>query len=101
MNAALKRLSALNMNEKQAHSQPSDICVDPGKVTLKGPDGLVLVLTPEAAEETSDRLWAGALQARSQQRRDTLAQPELSGEPSPEAEPMLFDWPASSAPTQA
>lgn len=37
-----------------------------GEVILDGPDGVDVKLTPEAARETSTRLWDGAAKARAQ-----------------------------------
>ena len=59
------------MDDKQIHNDPSEVTADAGNVTVDGPDGVEVVLTPQAAEETSDRLWVGATQARAQQRHAT------------------------------
>ena len=37
-----------------------------GEVILDGPDGVDVRLTPEAARETSTRLWDGAAKAKGQ-----------------------------------
>ena len=37
-----------------------------GKVVLDGPDGVALLMTPDAALETSERLLLGAAQAMGQ-----------------------------------
>ena len=37
-----------------------------GEVILDGPDGVDVKMTPEAARETSTRLWDGAAKARGQ-----------------------------------
>ena len=37
-----------------------------GEVILDGPDGVDVKLTPEAARETSNRLWDGAAKAKAQ-----------------------------------
>ena len=37
-----------------------------GEVILDGPDGVDVKLTPEAARETSTRLWDGAAKAKGQ-----------------------------------
>jgi hypothetical protein len=58
------------MDNKQIHNEPSDVQADAGSVTVEGPDGVDVALTPEAAEETSDRLWVSATQARAQQRHE-------------------------------
>ncbi len=53
----------------EVHEESIEVLAEDGKVALSGPDGSVVVLSPEAAEETSDRLWKGAMFARQQQRR--------------------------------
>ena len=50
------------------HSRPSDVTAEEGAVCVKGPDAVDVKLTPEAAEETSDRLVDGAVTARGQRR---------------------------------
>jgi hypothetical protein len=47
------------------HDQPSDIFAEDGAVAVEGPDGVSVLLTPEAAEETGHRLLDGAAAARS------------------------------------
>jgi hypothetical protein len=59
------------MKNKQVFEDSSSVSAVEGKVVVKGPDGVDVALTPDAAAETSDLLWAGASQARAQQRRDT------------------------------
>ena len=57
------------MTEKKAlFDQPSDVEAVEGRVEVDGPDAVDVALTPEAAEETSDRLLSGALKARGQAR---------------------------------
>ena len=46
--------------------EPSDVTADGGAVHLVGPDGVDVMLTPEAAEETSERILHGAMKARGQ-----------------------------------
>lgn len=50
----------------KAHDQPSDVSAEDGEVQLDGPDGLAVAFTPEAAEETSERLLTGAMAAFAQ-----------------------------------
>jgi hypothetical protein len=45
---------------------------DEGQVAVKGPDQVDVKLTPEAAEETSDRLLEGAMVARGKRRMAKL-----------------------------
>ena len=52
------------------HDEPSEVDAEEGEVIVDGPDGVAVSLTPEAADETSDRLLKGAAKARGQQMRD-------------------------------
>ena len=56
------------MNDKQIHEQPSAVAAEDGDVLVKGPDAVDVGLTPEAAEETSNRLLEGSMKARGQRR---------------------------------
>jgi hypothetical protein len=49
---------------EKTFDEPSKIKVEDGKVEVRGPDAVDVDLTPEAAEETSDRLLQGAMEAR-------------------------------------
>ena len=55
-------------NRSEVHHDPIEVLVEDGTVGLSGPE-CVMVLSPEAAEKTSDRLWKGAMFARQQQRK--------------------------------
>jgi hypothetical protein len=48
------------MDKKSTYAEPSDVAAEDGRVLVDGPDGVDVALTVEAAEETSDRLLAGA-----------------------------------------
>lgn len=52
--------------DMQPHDQPSEVNAVDGEVQLDGPDGLAIAFTPEAAEETSQRLLLGAMAAHAQ-----------------------------------
>ena len=52
------------------HDEPSEVDAEEGEVIVDGPDGVAVSFTPEAADETSDRLLKGAAKARGQQLRD-------------------------------
>jgi hypothetical protein len=52
---------------RKLHGVPSDVNADNGEVQVDGPDGVSYSFTPEAADETSDRLLKGACAARGQQ----------------------------------
>jgi hypothetical protein len=53
----------------QPHNQPSDVSAEEGEVQVDGPDGVAIAFTPEAAEETSQRLLLGAMAAHAQRQR--------------------------------
>ena len=53
------------MDEK-TYDEPSNVDAEDGKVIVDGPDAVAVSLTPEAAEETSDRLLVGAAKAHGQ-----------------------------------
>jgi hypothetical protein len=48
------------------HDKPSRVAAEEGEVLIDGPNGIALSLTPEAAEETSQRLLDGAVRAAGQ-----------------------------------
>jgi len=54
------------MNDKTIYDEPSEVDAEDGMVVVNGPDAVHVRLTPEAAEETSDRLATGAMKARGQ-----------------------------------
>jgi hypothetical protein len=60
--------------DDKVHNQPSDIDAVEGAVSVAGPDGVSVMLTPEAAEETSHRLLEGAAVAKGQQRVEEVRQ---------------------------
>lgn len=51
------------MGPPKPHDRPSRVAAEEGEVLVEGPNGIALSLTPEAAEETSQRLAKGAAQA--------------------------------------
>lgn len=56
-------------NEKrEVYDHPSEVDAIDGCVTLVGPDAVDVAMTPEAAEETSDRLAENAAKAAGQRR---------------------------------
>ncbi len=60
--------------------EPIQVQGNDGNVALTAPDGSVVVLSPDAAEETSDRLWKWAMAGRLQQRRrDATDHSEIEG----------------------
>ena len=54
------------MSDEKIYDEPSEVRADDGVVKVKGPDAVDVQLTPEAADETSDRLLYGALKAQGQ-----------------------------------
>jgi hypothetical protein len=52
---------------KEIYEQPSTVTAEEGEVQVHGPDHVDVVLTPDAAEETSNRLLEGSMKARGQQ----------------------------------
>ena len=55
-------------SEPELFDEPTKVTVQKGEVILDGPDGVYVRLTPEAARETSNRLWDGAAKAKGQAR---------------------------------
>jgi hypothetical protein len=61
------------MTPKQpVYPQPSEVNAVEGAVELDGPDEVDVAMTPDAAEETSERLLRQSFKARGQQRLDRL-----------------------------
>ena len=54
------------MNDKTIYNEPSEVDAEDGIVVISGPDAVDVRLTPDAAEETSERLATGAMKARGQ-----------------------------------
>lgn len=54
------------MDDTTIYDEPSEVDAEDGAVIIKGPDAVDVRLTPDAAEETSDRLNTGAMKARGQ-----------------------------------
>jgi hypothetical protein len=52
--------------DDKIYDQPTGVDAEDGKVVLDGPDGVAVLMTPEAAEETSERLLWGAAKAQGQ-----------------------------------
>ncbi len=53
--------------DETVHDTASQVTAEDGQVMLDGPDGVAVALTPEAAVETSERLFEGALKGKGQQ----------------------------------
>jgi hypothetical protein len=52
--------------ENKPHEIPSDVTAEEGEVQIDGPGGVAFSFTPDAALETSDRLFHGAAKAQGQ-----------------------------------
>ena len=55
-------------NKEEIFTEPSAVKAVDGTVEVDGPDAVDVALTPEAAEETSERLLGESLKARGQTR---------------------------------
>jgi hypothetical protein len=56
------------MDKHPVYDEPSRVSAVSGSVELDGPDAVDVAMTPEAAEETSERLLGQAFKARGQRR---------------------------------
>jgi len=56
------------MEKDIVYNEPSKVTAEEGTVAIVGPDAVDLAITPEAAEETADRLESEAVRARGQRR---------------------------------
>lgn len=52
--------------DDKVYDEATKVDAEDGKVVLDGPDGVALLMTPDAALETSDRLLDGATRAMGQ-----------------------------------
>ena len=50
----------------KTHNRPSEVVAEKGVVMVDGPDGVAVTFTPEAAVETSERLFEGGIEAHGQ-----------------------------------
>lgn len=64
------------MSGKQLHAEPSLVEAVDGEVALRGPEAVDIRFTPEAAEETGDRLIEQAVVARGQRRLRFVPRPK-------------------------
>lgn len=58
-------------NEPELFDEATKVSAKGGEVILDGPDGVDVKLTPEAARETSTRLWDGAAKANMQKAKSS------------------------------
>lgn len=59
------------MTDATIYDEATEVDAEDGVVTLKGPDAVDVRMTPDAAEETSERLNTGAMKARGQRYFDS------------------------------
>jgi hypothetical protein len=64
------------MGGNQVYSEPSEVRAEDGDVAVDGPGAVHVRLTPEAAEETADRLIDQSVVARGQRRLRGVPRPE-------------------------
>ena len=58
----------MTMDKHPVYDEPSSVSAVNGAVEVDGPDAVDVALSPEAAEETSERLLGQAFKARGQRR---------------------------------
>jgi hypothetical protein len=56
------------MEKREVYNDPSRVSAVDGAVEVDGPDAVNVAMTPEAAEETSERLADESIKARGQRR---------------------------------
>lgn len=64
--------------DDKVYDEPSEARAVRGLVSVEGPDGLSVLLTPDAATETSDRLLDAAVTAQGQRVTETR-KPDAKG----------------------
>ena len=69
------------------YDEASSVDADEGEVIVDGPDGVAVSLTPEAAEETGNRLIGKACEAAGRQRLKRPADKERAPGERAEADP--------------
>jgi hypothetical protein len=62
------RLNGMS-DEPDLYDEATKVTAKKGEVILDGPDGVDVKLTPDAARETSNRLWDAAAKAKGQASR--------------------------------
>ena len=62
------------VGDGKIYKDASEVRAVDGKVEVDGPDSVDVTLTPEAAEETSDRLIKEAIRASGQRRMKELSE---------------------------
>jgi hypothetical protein len=54
------------MDKPEVYNEATKVSAKDGDVALDGPDGVDVLMTPEAAEETADRLFRASARAAGQ-----------------------------------
>jgi len=67
------RWDAMMEDKRTVYPDASEVDAVDGAVEMNGPDNVDIAMTPEAAEETSDRLTDQAVKARGQRRLRKMA----------------------------
>jgi hypothetical protein len=70
---------------KETYDEATEVTTEEGKVILDGPDGVDVILTPEAALETGGRLIEGAAEAVGKERLAKVDHRPKPYAPDPEA----------------
>ena len=65
----LDAMRSMTMADHKTYDEPSSVKAEDGAVVLDGPDGVDVQMTPDAAVETSDRLFQSSLKAQGQRVR--------------------------------
>ena len=63
------------MTDQKIYDEPSKVDAEDGVVSVDGPDGVDVSLTPDAARITSDRLLDEAMKAQGQQIQEEKRRP--------------------------
>lgn len=69
----------MSPEKRGIYDDPSSVAAVDGAVELDGPDAVDVAMTPEAAEETSERLAEQAIKARGQRRLRNYPHREQDG----------------------
>lgn len=65
------------MTARKAYDEPTTVTATDGEVTLDGPDGVAVSMTPDAAAATGRRLSDAAEKARQQTPREVAEEDEV------------------------
>jgi len=68
----LERFPFIMTKRTPIYDQPSNVRAVEGAVVMDGPDHVEVAMTPDAAEETSERLLGAVFEARGKHRLDHM-----------------------------